>query len=120
MKSKQPKKQRKRHFKAPLHKRQKKIAARLSKELQKVYKKKTIAVRKGDTVRIVRGDFKSHNDKVTAVDLKKYKLEIKGVNMTKANGEEVPCLISPSNVVITELDVTDEKRKNKLKPLKKK
>ncbi|MCD6522849.1 MAG: 50S ribosomal protein L24 [Candidatus Diapherotrites archaeon] len=113
MVSKQPRKQRKEHFAAPLHKRQKKVAAPLSKELRKTYKRRSAIVRVGDKVKILRGDFKGRTGEVTKVSLKNYAVHVKGVTVKKANGEEVPKPIHPSNLMIIELKLDDEKRKKK-------
>ncbi len=112
--SSKPRKQRKRHFNAPLHVRQKKMAAPLSKELREKYKRRSIPVRSGDTVKVVRGDFAGVEGKVTRVDLKKYKIYVDKVKRRKVNGEEVLVPIHPSNVIIVDLNLEDAKRKAKL------
>ncbi|MEM4738276.1 MAG: 50S ribosomal protein L24, partial [Acidilobaceae archaeon] len=58
--SSQPRKQRLALFTAPLHTRQKLMSAPLSPELREKYGVKNLPVRKGDKVRIMRGDFKGH------------------------------------------------------------
>ena len=112
--SAKPKKQRKRHYNAPLHIRQKKMIAHLSGELKKKYEKKSIPIRKGDKVKILRGDFAGTEGKVVKVDLKAYKVHIDKVKRKKTSGEEVVVPINPSNLMIIELDLSDEKRKKKL------
>ncbi len=112
--SSKPRKQRKAHFNAPLHVRHKKMSAPLSKDLRDKYKRRSFPVRTGDTVRVVRGDFKGIEGKVTRVDSKKYKVYIDKVKRRKVNGEEVLIPIHPSNVIITDLDLEDEKRRMKL------
>ena len=67
---KNPKKQRKRLFNAPAHIRHKLMAAPLSSEIAASRGVKTLPVRKGDTVRIERGDNKGFEGKVSRVDLK--------------------------------------------------
>jgi len=56
MTSSQPRKQRKSRYQAPLHLRNKLLGAMLSEELKEKHKIKTVPVRLGDTVRILRGD----------------------------------------------------------------
>lgn len=115
MDSKQPRKQRKAHFGAAMHERQKKVAAPLSKELREKHKKRSMAVRKGDTVKVVRGQYKGITEKVMEVDLKRYRIFVKGAERKNAKGKESPYPIHPSNVMITELSLDDELRKSKLK-----
>ena len=56
---KNPRKQRKRLYNAPAHLRHKMVAAPLSSGLVSSRGAKTLPVRKGDTVRIVRGAFRA-------------------------------------------------------------
>ncbi|MBC7119559.1 MAG: 50S ribosomal protein L24, partial [Methanobacteriaceae archaeon] len=62
--SKQPRKQRKFLHNAPLHIRHKIMSANLSKELREEYNRRSLPVRKGDKVEIMRGDFKGHQGKI--------------------------------------------------------
>jgi len=110
IKSKQPKKQRKFLYNAPLHLRQKIMSATLSSELRKKYGFRTMPVRKGDTVKIMRGDFKGHEGKIVEIDLKRYRIHVEGATQKKVNGTEVFYPIHPSNVMITELNLEDERR----------
>jgi len=109
--SRKPKKQRKAYYNAPLHVRQKLVSAPLSPELREKYGVKTLPVRKGDKVRVMRGDFKGHEGEVVEVDLKRYALKIDGVTIKKADGTPVFRPIHPSNVMIIELKLDDEYRK---------
>jgi large subunit ribosomal protein L24 len=111
MTSKQPRKQRKRMYNMPLHKRGKQMSARLSDELRKTIKKRNVPLNKGDKVKVMRGENYGKEGKVTMVDLKNYKIGIEGIVVKKPNGKEVSIPIHPSNVMITELKLTDEKRK---------
>ncbi|BAN89735.1 50S ribosomal protein L24 [Aeropyrum camini] len=110
-KSRQPRKQRRALYRAPLHARQKLVSATLSPELREKYGVRSLPVRKGDKVRILRGDFKGHEGKVVKVDLRRLRIYIDGVTVTKADGTPVFRPIHPSNVMIIELDLSDEYRK---------
>ncbi len=110
-KSKQPRKQRKAFFNAPLHVRQKMMSAPLSPELREKYGIRNLPVRKGDKVRIMRGDFKGHEGRVVKVDLKRMRIYVEGVTIKRSDGTPVFRPIHPSNVMIIELDLSDEWRK---------
>jgi len=112
--SKQPRKQRKARYQAPSHVKTKYLNAPLSAVLKEKYKKKTLRVIKGDTVKVTRGDFVGDEGLVDAVDTKKSKIVVHGVSLTKADGTEVPRLIDASNVQITKLNLTDTRRQEKL------
>lgn len=109
--SKQARKQRKERAKTPLHKRRKQIASHLSKELRGKYKRRAITVRKGDTVKILRGEFAGHVEKVSDIDTSSRKIFVEGITLTKADGKKVARPIDPSNIIITKLDLSDRYRR---------
>ncbi len=111
--SRQPRKQRKFQLNAPLHLRYKKMSATLSKELRKKHSMRNLEVRKGDTVKIMRGKFKKKQGKVLVCDLKKGKITIDGIQATKKEGTKVPVWFDASNVKIILLEVEDKKRLKK-------
>lgn len=110
-KSKHPRKQRRARYNAPKHRVHKMVSAHLSRDLFERYQRRSFPVRKNDTVKIVYGAYKGHEGKVARVYLKKGKIAVEGVTITKADGKEVPLLIDASNVIITKLDLSDKKRK---------
>ncbi len=111
VKSSQPKKQRRALFNAPLHKRQKLMAAPLSPELRKQYGIRSLPVRVGDEVVIMRGDFKGHKGKVVKVDLKRMRIYVEGATIQNARGEPRYYPIHPSNVMIVSLNLEDKRRR---------
>lgn len=113
--SKQPRKQRKARFNAPLHIKQKLMSAMLDKSLHIEYNKRNIPLIKGDTVKIMRGDEKGKNGIVNSVNLKKNVLFINGITTTKVNGSEVLKTIRPSNVMIVKLELKDKTREMRIR-----
>jgi len=112
MQLKNPGKQRKRHFNAPAHIRHKMMAAPLSAELTASRGAKTMPVRKGDTVRIQRGDNKGFEGKVSRVDLKAYRIYMEGLTREKVDGTNIFLPIHPSKVEIRNLTLDDKLRKS--------
>jgi large subunit ribosomal protein L24 len=110
MNSKQPRKQRKERFSAPLHLRQKFMHSMLSPTLRAEFKKRNAQVRKGDTVKVLRGDHAGTEGDVESVDLKRCIIKVAGVSNFRADGTEVPRPIHPSNVMITKLNLEDAER----------
>ena len=98
-------------FNAPLHIRQKFVHVHLSKELREKYKKRNIGLKKGDKVKILRGQFKKHVGNVEKIDLKICKAIISGVEVNKKDGSKTNYPINVSNLMITELNLDDKKRK---------
>lgn len=110
-KGRNPKKQRKRLYQAADHVRYKLFAAPLSPELVASQGVKTLSVRSGDTVRIMRGDHKGFEGKITLVDRKKYFVYLEGLTREKVDGTAVFVPVHPSKVTITRLNLDDEWRK---------
>jgi len=109
--SKQPGKQRKALYKARLHKKQKLLRATLSDELREEYKRRSAGVRKGDKVKIMRGDFKDHEGIVEKVSLKRGRVYVAGATKKKASGMERFYPVHPSNLMIIKFDLKDERRR---------
>lgn len=108
--SKQVRKQRKYRYNAPLHIKQKFVHAHLSKELRQKYKTRSLGLKKGDKVKVVRGQFKKHIGNVERIDLKKGKAYVSGIEITKKEGSKTTYPIEPSNLIITELNLDDKMR----------
>ncbi len=118
-KTKKPGKQRKRIFAAELHKQQKFMHARLSKQLRKSLGKRSIALRKGDKVKVAKGKYKKTEGKITAVDRKKGKIFVDSLKRKKVSGKEVLIPIRASHVIAIELDASDSRRLGAKKALPK-
>lgn len=108
---KSPRKQRKRLYNAPAHIRHRLMAAPLSPQLAISKSVKTLPVRKGDTVRVMRGDNKGFEGKISRLDLKKYRIYIEGLTREKVDGTTVFVPIHPSKVMIKNLNLGDKWRK---------
>jgi large subunit ribosomal protein L24 len=109
-KSKQVRKQRKYRYNAPLHIRQKFVHVHLSTELKKKYKIRNLGLKKGDKVKVMRGQFRKHTGSVERIDLKKIKVIVSGIEITKKDGSKTTYPISPSNLIITDLNLDDKMR----------
>ena len=112
--SKQPRKQRKALYNAPAHARGKHLSASLSKDLKEELGTKSLPVKSGDKVRVVRGDFKGHEGEVLSVDYGSYKVTIEEVTLSKPDGTATFLPVDPSNLIIIDADLKDDRRiKNK-------
>ena len=90
------------------------VLSNLSDDFKKQYNKRNTGVVKGDTVKIVRGEYKGVEGKVEKINTEKGKLSIEGVQREKIKGGNVKVLIHASNVIISSLNMDDKYRKNKL------
>ncbi|MBN1940612.1 MAG: 50S ribosomal protein L24 [Candidatus Diapherotrites archaeon] len=108
--SSKPKKQRKFFLEKALHLKQKSVSGHLSKELRKKTGRRSISMRKGDTVRIMTGKSKGKEAKITGVDYAKTRIFIEKMTRKKSDGTEIPVGINASNVLVVDLDSSDSKR----------
>lgn len=114
MKTVKPGKQRRRMHQAPANLRYKRFSAPLSPKLKDSYATKSVPVRTGDTVKIMRGDRKGFEGKVSQVDRKKYRILVEGVTQEKVDGTPTLNPIHPSKVMITRLNLDDKWRRKML------
>jgi large subunit ribosomal protein L24 len=108
--SKQPRKQRKYRYNAPLHIKQKYATSPLSKDLRKKLNKRSLMLKKGDNVKVMRGQFRKKTGKVEEIDLGKIVAYISGVELVKKDGTKTRFPINPSNLMIIEANLDDKKR----------
>jgi len=106
-----PGKNRKRRFNAPNHIRRKFLSAPLSPSLKIEYGARSMPVRRDDTVTITKGDKKLTEGKVIRVDSERSKIYIEGVTRNRMDGSMVQIPIRPENVMITRLELGDDKRR---------
>jgi large subunit ribosomal protein L24 len=111
--SKKPAKQVKYRALAPLHLKANFLHAHLSEELSKKFAKRAIRVRKGDKVKVIKGQFRGKSAKVEKVNTKDAKVYLEGIDVQKGDGTKVKFPIAIPNIMITE--VTDDKRRFKRK-----
>ena len=86
----------------------------MSENLYLKHHKRSYPIKKGDTVKVLRGSFRGKSGKIVEVDRKKYKVAIDGITLAKTDGTQVQFWIHPSNLLITKLDLSDRLRRKKL------
>nr|AJS12971.1 large subunit ribosomal protein L24 [uncultured archaeon] len=99
---------------APLHKKRKWISSHLAENLLLKYDRRSLPVVKGDTVKVMRGNYRGHEDKISKVNVRDQTVEIEGVTITTAKGTKLAKPIHASTLLITKLNVTDKWRRRKL------
>ena len=108
--SKSPRKQRRRIRNAALHERKSLLKCRLDEFLQEEYGLRSLVVKKGDLVKVMRGQFRDTEGKVTSVNYKKVRVFLESATITKADGKEAPLPIHPSNLMLVKLELDDERK----------
>ncbi|MFB6173054.1 MAG: 50S ribosomal protein L24 [Halobacteriales archaeon] len=112
--TRQPRKQRNRTENAPLHERHGQVRATLADDLREEYGQRNVRVNAGDTVEVMRGDFAGEEGEVLAVDLKDAVVHVEDVTVEAADGEEIPRPLDASNLRVTDLDLEDDRREERL------
>jgi len=110
-----PSKQRKEIYQAQGQRLRKLLAAPLSDELRKAQGRRSYPVRKGDTVKIVRGDFAGVEGKVNDIDTHGRRLFVEGVTREMTSGTSTNVSVHSSKVVITKLNLDDKWRADSIK-----
>lgn len=97
-----------------MHITSKHLAAHLSEEMREKYHQSSARVVEGDSVKVLRGEFKGIEGKVTNVSAERRGIAIEGIKREKLKGGNVDIYIHPSNVIITALNLDDKWRQNRL------
>ena len=87
-KSAQARKHRKYIANAPLHIKGKLLSSHLSKELREKYGTRTVRLRVGDKVKVMKGNFKGDTQKVEKIDIKNQKVYLEKIEFTKKDGSK--------------------------------
>ena len=82
--------------------------------LQKKYGKRSVRVLEGDSVKIVRGEFKGVDGKVSKISTQKSSVAIEGIKKEQTRGEKYDVYIHTSDLIVTSLNSDDKWRISKL------
>ncbi|MEM4256955.1 MAG: 50S ribosomal protein L24 [Candidatus Diapherotrites archaeon] len=111
-KSSKPSKRRKSNYTIAIHKVRKEFSAHLSKELRAKIGRRSLELRKGDLVKVMRGDKKYVGKQAKVVEVRRTKRQVflENIVRKKANGTEVLVPFRPSNLMIIAIDEKDNRR----------
>jgi large subunit ribosomal protein L24 len=113
--STQPRRQRRALFDADTFERRRRMSVPLSRELRTRYGRRSLPVRKGDTVRILSGSYKGREERVAKIDRRSYAMTLDNVTGKTADAKMKPLPIRPSHLVLTRLNLADPWRRRVLK-----
>ena len=88
--------------------------AMLSTNLKAKYATNSVRVRPGDSVKLVRGEYAGVEGKIQKVFPQEGRVTVEGVTREKIAGGTTPLRIHTSNVVVTNLNLDDKFRRQKL------
>ena len=109
-----PRKQRRLIASATAKERQRMMGCNLSEKLRERYQARSLRLRKGDTVKILRGDFAGIEGKVVETDHQNQRIIVEGVTREKVSGEQKRVPVHVSKVAVTGLDMSDKWRSERL------
>ena len=102
------------------HIRDKAVSSNLANNLREQYGRRSMRVIKGDTIKVLRGEYSGIEGKVEKVNTKRATLAIEGVQREKIRGGNVKVPIHASNVQIVALKLGDAFRQKKIERSKQK
>lgn len=110
----QRRKQRKFRYNAPYHVKSKFLHVHLDASLRTKYGTRALRVRKGDTVKVLRGQHKGKSGKVERIDLHTARVYVAGVENPKRDGSKSLIPLQPSNLLLQTLNLSDKERAKKV------
>lgn len=108
--SSQTRKQRKYSYNAPSHIASKSLASHLTPELREKHGRRSVRIRIGDKVKVVRGEHKGTTSAVERIDVTRKKVYLTKIEIIKKDGTKTLIPLEASNLIITELNTEDKKR----------
>lgn len=113
--SRSPRRQRKSLYNADSFERRVRMGVPLSRELRSRFRRRTVPIRKGDTVRVLAGSFSGREERVAHVGRRDYRVTLDNVTLKTAEDKLKPLTLSVGNLVITRLNLSDPWRRRALK-----
>ena len=113
--SRQPRRQRKAAFEAHSFQRRRRMTVPLSRELRKRYGRRNVPLRKGDTVRILRGSYVGREERVARIDRRSYSVTLDNITLKTREQKLKPLPIKTTHLLAIRLNLSDGWRRRSLK-----
>jgi ribosomal protein uL24 len=110
-----PRRQRKAHFTARPFRRRLQMAVPLSRELRRRFHRRSVPVRKGDTVRVLSGSYEGREERVARVVRRDFALVLDNVTLKSGEEKLKPLPLKTNHLVITRLNLADAWRRRALR-----
>ncbi len=88
--------------------------AALSSDMKVKYARSTVRVRPGDSVKLIKGEYSGIEGKIQKVYPKEGRVTIEGITREKIAGGTTPVKIAIPNLIVTNLNLDDKWRREKL------
>jgi large subunit ribosomal protein L24 len=109
-----PRRQRKAVYEASTFERRVLMTVPLSREYRRRFRRRSVPVRKGDTVRVMSGSFVGREERVAKIDRRGYTVTLDNVTLKTGEAKLKPLPIRTSHLVITKLNLADPWRRRTL------
>ena len=110
-----PRRQRKALYTATPRERRMRMTVPLSRELRSRFHRRSLPLRKGDTVRVLSGSFEGREERVARVDRRGYTVTLDNVTLKTADEKMKPLSLGVGHLVITRLNLSDPWRRRAMK-----
>jgi ribosomal protein uL24 len=110
-----PRRQRKARYTADSFERRVRMTVPLSRELRSRFHRRSLPVRKGDTVRVLSGSFAGREERVARVDRRGYTVTLDNVTLKTADEKMKPLSLNVGHLVITRLNLSDPWRRRSMR-----
>ena len=110
-----PRRQRKALYTASPRERRTRMTVPLSRELRSRFHRRSLPLRKGDTVRVLAGSFEGREERVARVDRRGYTVTLDNVTLKTADEKMKPLSLGVGHLVITRLNLADPWRRRSMK-----
>lgn len=113
--SSSPRRQRRALYNASSFERRLRMTVPLSRDLRKRFGRRSVPVRKGDTVRVLSGSFVGREERVAKVNRRDYSVTLDNVTLKTAEEKLKPLALRTSHLVLTRLNLADAWRRRTLR-----
>ncbi len=110
-----PRRQRRALYEATTFERRRRMTVLLSRELRERFHRRSVPLRKGDTVRVLGGSYKGREERVAKIDRRAYAVTLDNVTLKTADEKMKPLDLRPGHLVITRLNLSDSWRRRALR-----
>lgn len=113
--SSSPRRQRRALYDASTFERRRRMTVLLSRDLRRRFGRRSVPVRKGDTVRVLSGSFVGREERVAEVDRRSYSVTLDNVTLKTTEEKLKPLPMRPTHLVLTRLNLADPWRRRTLR-----
>jgi ribosomal protein uL24 len=110
-----PRRQRRAVFNATSSERRRRMTVPLSRELRSRFHRRSVPIRKGDTVRVMKGSYVGREERVARVSRRDYTVTLDNVTLKSGEEKLKPLPIRTNHLLLVRLNLADEWRRETLK-----